>query len=202
MSRSRKTPTTHPVYFTTNDVALMFGVSNQTVVNWVKSGLLAAHKTPGGHRRIGDAEIVRFARSKEYPVPTGLVSANGAKKRVLVVDDEADFSDTVREYLVARASLEVEVASSGFSAGQTVERFKPDLILLDLLMPGLDGFDVHRLLRGDPKTAHIPVLACTAYRDPDMDRRIRDAGFDEFIEKPLKLDELLDRILDRLQSAP
>ena len=72
----------------------------------------------------------------------------------------------------------MEVADSGFQAGFTVARFKPDLILMDLMMPDMDGFEVHRTLREDPDTRHVPVIACTAYRDPDVDRRIREERFD------------------------
>ena len=124
-----------------------------------------------------------------------------SKKRVLIVDDEADFSDMVREYLKVRGELDVEVADSGFQAGFTVAKFKPDLILMDLMMPHMDGFEVHRTLQEDPETQHVPVIACTAYRDPEIDRRIREERFDGFIEKPLKLDTLLDLIRERLGLA-
>jgi two-component system cell cycle response regulator DivK len=65
-------------------------------------------------------------------------------------------------------------------------------------MPDMDGFEVHRMLREDPETRHIPVIACTAYRDPDVDRRILEQAFDGFVEKPLKLDSLLSVVQDKL----
>ena len=101
-----------------------------------------------------------------------------------------------------KCDLEVEVADSGFQAGFTVALFKPDLILMDLMMPDMDGFEVHRTLREDPETRHIPVVACTAYRDQEVDRRLRDEPFDGFIEKPLQLDALLALIRDRLGLEP
>ncbi|MEZ4241885.1 MAG: response regulator [Myxococcota bacterium] len=187
-----------PVYYTTYQVAQFLGVSLPTVVNWVNSGLLHAHRTPGGHRRIAHNDVIAFARENDYPIARELLDTGSTRKKVLVVDDEKDFSDMVREYLKVRGQLDVEIAESGFQAGFTVARFKPDLILMDLMMPDMDGFEVHRTLRDDPDTRHIPVIACTAYRDPDIDRRIREERFDGLIEKPLKLDALLELIQSRL----
>jgi len=190
-----------PVYYTTYQVAKFLGVSLPTVVNWVKSGLLDAHKTPGGHRRIAHNDVIAFAREHDYPLSRELLNDNGGPAKVLVVDDEKDFSEMVREYLRIKGGFEVEVADSGFQAGFTVARFKPDLILMDIMMPDMDGFEVHRMLRDDPDTRHIPVVACTAYRDEETERRIREDRFDGFVEKPLKLDRLLEVIQDKLGVA-
>lgn len=198
----KKSTVKGPVYYTTYQVAKYLGVSLPTVVNWVNSGLLKAHRTPGGHRRIAHNDVIAFARANDYPIARELVDATGTRKKVLIVDDEKDFSDLVREYLKVKGDLEVEVADSGFQAGFTVARFKPDLILMDLMMPDMDGFEVHRTLRDDPDTRHVPVIACTAYRDPDVDRRIREERFDGFIEKPLKLDALLELVRDKLGTVP
>ncbi|MEQ1570743.1 MAG: response regulator [Myxococcota bacterium] len=193
----RKSSPPGPVYFTSYEVAKILGVSNQTVVNWVNSNRLVAHRTLGGHRRIAKADVVSFARDNGYPLARELVDTGSVRKRVLVVDDEVAFADLVREYLSAKG-FEVEIADSGFAAGLTVARYKPDLIVMDLMMPGMDGFEVHRTLRRDADTCHVPVIACTGYRDPDIDRKIRDERFDGFVDKPLKLDGLVDLIRDLL----
>jgi len=193
----RKNTYNGPVYYTTYQVAKFLGVSLPTVVNWVNGGLLAAHRTPGGHRRIAHNDIMAFARANKYPIARELAEAGG-QKRILVVDDERDFADMVREYLVLKGEFEVEIAESGFQAGFTVARFKPDLILMDIMMPDMDGFEVHRMLRDDPDTKHIPVIACTAYRDPDVDARISADNFDDFVEKPLQLDALLETVRRQL----
>ena len=120
------------------------------------------------------------------------------RRRVLIVDDEPDFSDMVRDYLVIKGGFDVEVAESGFQAGFTVAKFRPDLILMDIMMPAMDGFEVYQMLRDDPETRHIPVIACTAYRDPTVDNRVREERFDGFVEKPLKLESLLDLVRRQL----
>ena len=194
----KKTKVPGPTYYTTYQVAKFLGVSLPTVVNWVNSGRLHAHRTPGGHRRIAHNDVIAFARDNAYPIARQLIDASGSRKKVLIVDDEKDFSEMVREYLKARGDFDVEVADSGFQAGFTVARFKPDLILMDLMMPDMDGFEVHRTLREDADTRHVPVIACTAYRDPVVDRRIAEESFDGFIEKPLKLETLLELVRQKL----
>lgn len=190
-----------PVYYTTYQVARFLGVSLPTVVNWVNGGLLTAHRTPGGHRRIAHNDILAFARKNDYPIARELLDRGNGRPKLLIVDDEKDFAEMVSEYLSIRGDFEVEVADSGFHAGFTVARFKPDLILMDIMMPGMDGFEAHRMLRDDPETRHIPVVACTAYHDADMERRLIEAGFDAFVAKPLKLDVLLDLVRANLTQA-
>ena len=188
-----KGKTVVPVYYTTHQVAKFLSVSIPTVVNWINSGLLSAHRTPGGHRRISRNDIMAFARSYNYPLSSFLVDQGGGR-RVLVVDDEEDFSEIVRDYLTIKGGFEVKTAKSGFEAGLTVARFHPDLIILDIRMPDMDGFAVAEMLRGDPETRSVPIIACTAYNDRETDRRVEHMAFDDYVHKPLKLDQLLDMV--------
>ena len=168
MSRRSKVES-GPVYFTTFQVARLLGVSAPTVVNWVKNGLLVAHRTPGGHRRIARADLVRFAEQNDYPVPdapeAGAEPVSAGGRRILIVDDQREFCNVVRDFLELRGDCRVEVADSGFAAGLTVARFRPEVILMDILMPDMDGFEVIRMLKADPETRDIPVIACTAVHD-------------------------------------
>ncbi len=190
----KKSETTGPTYFTTFQVAKFLGVSPPTVVNWVNSGMLVAHKTPGGHRRIRGDDLILFARQNNYPLPEDIDEQAPESRRVLIVDDETDFSGVVREYLVLKGGYEVEVAESGFAAGLTVARFRPAVVLMDILMPDMDGFEVLRMMREDVEMRAIPVIACTAYRDPQIEERVHKEGFVAYMEKPLKLDRLLEVI--------
>jgi excisionase family DNA binding protein len=176
-------------YYTTHQIAKMLGVTIPTVVNWCECNKLIAHRTPGGHRRIAHTDLIAFSKAQGMPLPFEAPSG----RRILIVDDEQDFSEMLRDYLEMK-SFDVEIAESGFQAGLRVARFKPDLILMDIMMPDMDGFEVNRMLRSDPATRHIPVIACTAYRDPSIDARVTQERFEGFIEKPLKMANLVELI--------
>ena len=194
-----------PFYFTTFQVAKFLGVSPPTVVNWVNSGLLVAHRTPGGHRRMRAEDVVAFARAYDYPVPSNLAGpapvAASLPRRVMIVDDERDFAQTVGDYLQLKGGFEVEIANSGFSAGMLMARFRPSVVLMDIMMPDMDGFEVLRMLRSDPEMRGVPVLACTAYRDAAVEERARAEGFDAYLEKPLRFDRLLELLESVLRGA-
>jgi two-component system, cell cycle response regulator DivK len=109
---------------------------------------------------------------------------------VLIGEDEPDnqvIMQTVVESLVgARAA----VAGDGLAVLACVERERPRMILLDLMMPGLDGFEVTRQLKSDPATASIPIVAISALARPDDREAALAAGCDDFVRKPFELDEL------------
>ncbi|TVQ90966.1 MAG: response regulator [Deltaproteobacteria bacterium] len=186
-----------PKFYTTHQVSKLLGVSIPTVCNWTDSGELKAHRTPGGHRRIGHESLVHFVEQRGLDISLG---PEDARARILIVDDERDFSEMLRDYLQIKG-YDVEIAESGFQAGMTVARFRPDLILMDIMMPEMNGFEVHRVLRSEPQTRDIPVIACTAYRDADVDARVVKERFEGFIEKPIKMSQLLLLIQRTLGSS-
>jgi len=208
MARRKNENSEGPTYFTTFQVAKFLGVSPPTVVNWVNSGLLIAHRTPGGHRRLRGSDVVAFARAYDYPVPPALLVPEPAPtvgpvapRRVLIVDDERDFAQTVADYLELKGGFEVEIAESGFAAGLTLARFRPSVVLMDILMPDMDGFEVLRMLRGDAALSATPVIACTAYRDASIEDRVKNEGFDGYIEKPIKFERLLDIVEESIRGG-
>ena len=182
-----------PKYYTTFQAAKQLGVSLATVVNWINAGLLTAHRTVGGHRRIAAEDLATFARSYQMPIDEELEGAHGGPPRVLVVDDDEDLLATVRTMLEQARGYQVETAASGFAAGLAVARFRPDVLLLDIRMPGMDGFEVVRELRAQRPGRALPVVACTGYADPETEARIR-REFDGLLEKPIDLDVLLDTV--------
>lgn len=219
MSR-RISPVAAPEYFTTFQVARFLHVSPPTVVNWVKSGLLQAHRTPGGHRRIAKADIIAFAQENDYPVPDfgppGPVQLpllasppESTSRRVLIVDDEPDFCRVIQDFLFHLGGFEVELAFTGFAAGRTVERFKPELILLDFNLDphnqgAMDGFQLLDILRDDPDTREILVLGCTGRITSRIDGLVRNRALVGCLQKPFSLSELSDAFTEALEgrSAP
>jgi CheY-like chemotaxis protein len=112
------------------------------------------------------------------------------RKRVLVIDDDETLLQVVREFLTS-SGYEVEVARHGFLAGYLAGHHRPDVIVLDITMPGLDGYEVLSLMRRQPEARGIPVIACTSLRGPEVEARIRGAGFHAYVRKPIDFRTLL-----------
>jgi len=120
-------------------------------------------------------------------------------KKILIVDDNPLIQELISEMLSAH-QYETEVASSGFEAGAKVMKFKPGLIILDLIMPGISGFKVCRSIKEDPDTSHIKILAITGYDTKENLDRIMEAGADGYLAKPVVMDALLQQIEDLLNN--
>ena len=119
---------------------------------------------------------------------------------VLIVDDDDDNRYVYASFLRFKG-FRVATASSGFEALVATQSSRPDLIILDLAMPGLDGWEVTRRLKEDPTTRDIPIIAVTAYDDPNARRRAGDAGIGLYITKPCAPTSLLaamEQLLPRL----
>jgi len=168
--------------------AKMCGVSRATMWNWVKSGKIDAFVTPGGHSRIRREEMDRILEANgfaRHQKPT--------RKRILIVDDDPAVLRTMRLKL-DREGYQVTTAENGFEAGVIVSQQRPDLVLLDLYMEGIDGFDVCRTIKSDDNLKQIKVLAISGANDDQIERRILDEGADGFISKQAGFKTLFSRI--------
>jgi two-component system sensor histidine kinase/response regulator len=117
--------------------------------------------------------------------------------RILVVDDSADNSFLIQAIL-EEEDYKVDIADSGMAALAKIDEFPPDLILLDVMMPGMDGYEVTRRIRDNEKLPFIPILLITAYDQPSVAKGL-DTGADDFIRKPVEFDELLARVRSLLR---
>ncbi len=115
------------------------------------------------------------------------------RRRVLVIDDDEVLLDVMKQVLGA-AGYDVEVARHGFLASYLVAHCRPDAIVLDIVMPGLDGYEVLSLLRRRPEARRVPVIACTALQGADAETRMRAAGFDAVVRKPVDFRVLVDAL--------
>lgn len=183
-------------YFTTFEASRLLGVSLPTIVNWIKANRLKAHKTPGGHRRISRDDLLQFLRKYQMPVPAELADEVERPLRVLAVDDDPDERELLRAVLEGSGYV-VESAANGFEAGLLVGAFKPDAVVMDVMMPQMDGFAALSALRKRDETMDTPVIACTGLSDPASRQRILAAGFDAHVVKPYAPAELLGE-LERL----
>ena len=183
-------------YLTTGDVAKECGVSPASVKKWIGQAKLHALRTPGRHFRIPVEEFQRFRAAYRFPVEPERA------RRILVVDDGpivVDFvMDTLRDL---RPGVELEGASNGYEGLLKVGTFCPDLLVLDLRMPGLDGLEVCRRIKANPSTQTTRILMITAFAEEEgTAAEARRAGVDGFLRKPLRLDDLKAQV-DRLIHA-
>jgi two-component system, OmpR family, phosphate regulon response regulator PhoB len=130
-----------------------------------------------------------------------LASRHMARERILLIEDEPDIAE-VLQYNLEKEGYHVDVARRGDTGLEVVRKDNPDLILLDLMLPGIDGLEITRLLKRDPATAHLPIVMLTA-RGEEMDRIVGlELGADDYISKPFSPREVVLRVkavLRRLQ---
>jgi excisionase family DNA binding protein len=191
--------------FTTFEAAKLCHVSPLSIINWVNAGRLPAFRTPGGHRRIRRDDLARFMRENGIPLPEDLRDGSG-RPRVLVVDDEASIREVIAASLASRPTqpYEVMTAADGFEAGRLVATFRPDVVLLDLRMPGLDGFQVCRTIKADPETSTTIVIALTGYHTPETEARIVECGAVRCLAKPIEPSAVassIDAVLEAASAA-
>jgi two-component system, cell cycle response regulator DivK len=134
------------------------------------------------------------------PVETGGASAAPSKKRVLVVDDFDDAREMYAEYLEF-AGFTVETARNGQEAVEKAQEANPDIILMDLSLPVMDGWEATRLIKGDNRTRDIPVMALSGHVLAGSEHQAKDAGADEFVAKPCLPQDLESKIRNMLKPS-
>ena len=181
-------------HLTTRQAAAHCRVSIPTLRRWIRGGDLHAYLTPGGHRRIDLDEFQRFLTAQgRPPYPAGA----GARTRLLIVDDEPLVVAMLVD-LLSGGPFTVETATDGYEALVKVGTFRPAVIILDAVLPGLDGVEACRCLRRLPETRDIRILGVTGH--PSMAPVLRGAGADACVSKPLD-PNLVVRELERLAAS-
>ena len=184
-----KKSTTVKTHLTPNEVAQLLMVNPVTVRQWAARGLLRSMTTPGGHRRFLLSDVEEFARSRGS---APRANATGRPERVLIVDDDIQLSRLISQLIGAHApDVSLEIANDGFEAGAKVESFRPHALVLDLMMPGMDGFEVCKRLRARPTLSHIRIVAMTGSHTAENVARILQAGANVCLPKPFDPTALL-----------
>ena len=184
-------------FYTTFEISQICGVNPTTVQNWVKGKKLRAFQTPGGHRRVRREDLVAFLREFGMPVPEDL---SQGPPLVLIVDDESDILEML-EALMRSGEDDVRVAKarSGVDALLMIGETKPDLLILDILMPGMNGYEVCRKLKASPGTQNIRIVAISGDHDAGVKERVLGAGADLFFTKPLEIVSFREQCFNLLQ---
>jgi excisionase family DNA binding protein len=182
---------------TTFQAAKLCGVSHKSIERWIDAGLLPGYRTPGGHRRVHRADLLGFvqARRTVEARSTLIGPSKGDAPRVLVVDDDATILMLFKEFFATAYGDKylVETAASGYEAGVAVERFKPHVMLLDLLMPDLNGFQVCERTRMDAAHGSMIIVAMTG--SETMARQASESRlFHRVFLKPIKMSQVKEAI--------
>ncbi len=180
--------------FSAHEVANICGVVNQTAINWIDKGHLEAYTTPGGQYRVYADVLAKFLQKQGMRMPDELrqILAEQSKiENVLIVDDDQELNDLIKQYLDKRyPEFTVNQAYDGFDAGRAITEYKPDVVLLDLNLPGVDGYKLCRQIKADENLSRPIVVAISGMEDADTESRATEAGADAFLKKPIQLDEL------------
>jgi excisionase family DNA binding protein len=178
-------------HFTPAEVATLFGVAAVTVRVWANKGWLKAELTAGGHRRFSKQELFRFARERNMTLFQDALDT----LKILIVDDDEDFVGFLKEFFSCLPlPPDIEVAYDGFSAGLKVLNFQPDIVMLDLMMPNIDGFAVCEAIKKDPVTRAVRVIAMTGYPTRERVTRILSLGAEACLPKPISTADLLETL--------
>lgn len=175
--------------YTTFEAAKICHVTHHSIKNWIKQGLIKASRTPGGHYRILEEDLDRFREKYDmFPREKG-----PSKKRVMIVDDDPD-ALSLMEKILTDDGFELIKVSNATEVGLKAAQLSPDLILLDFLMPEINGFEVCEALRANEMTRSVPIMAVTCLTKERDIERIFSCGADEYLAKPFKVDQLIEKV--------
>ena len=177
--------------FTTGEAAEVCKISQQTIIRCFDAGRLEGFRVPGSRfRRIPRQSLVKFMKDNSIP----LDALESGKRKVLVVDDDAEIVELIVDVLSRDGRFEVKTASSGYEAGIATEQFRPELILLDYMLPDVNGNVVCQTIRKNPEFSNIKIFIVSGVVKQDEIEQLLKSGAEGFIKKPFNLTELVDKI--------
>jgi excisionase family DNA binding protein len=181
--------------FTTGEAAKICKVSQQTIIRCFDSGQLKGFRVPGSRfRRIPRDILHKFM--KDNGIPTDALESG--RRKALVVDDDVELVEMIRDILEADGRFDVRVANNGFDAGMMVREYKPDILVLDIMLPDINGKEVCQRVRSDSTLEGVKIICISGLVEQDKVQDIRDAGANDFLQKPFEVDALLGRMCEML----
>lgn len=173
---------------TSHQAGTLLQVNPSSINKWVKEGRIPAFRTPGGHRRIRAGDLVAFLAQHDMPVPRDLEGAS--RRRMLIVDDDEAYLRSLERAMEGQP-IDLITCNNAVEALVKVGSFKPHLVVLDILMPGMDGFQTAERLRASSETADIKVVLVSGAMTDEMRARAQDAGVAAALAKPVNIEELI-----------
>lgn len=181
--------------FTTGEAAKICKVSQQTIIRCFDNGTLKGFRVPGSRfRRIPRDQL--FAFMKDNGIPTDALESG--KRKVLIVDDDEDLVELLVDAFERDGRFDIRTANNGFDAGMQVKEFRPDLVVLDVMLPDINGKEVCQRVRSDQTLESVQIICISGMVEQDKVQDLRDAGANDFIQKPFNIDALMERACDLL----
>jgi excisionase family DNA binding protein len=185
--------------FTTGEAAKICKVSQQTIIRCFDNGQLKGFRVPGSRfRRIPREALYKFM--KDNGIPTDALESG--KRKVLLVDDDVELVELMTKVLEEDGRFEVRVATTGFDAGMMVKEYRPDLIVLDVMLPDINGREVCHRVRDDKSLEDVRILCISGMIEEDRIQELKLSGADDFLHKPFDIEELIDRMCGLLEIEP
>ena len=185
--------------FTTGEAAKICKVSQQTIIRCFDSGQLKGFRVPGSRfRRIPRDQLFSFM--KDNGIPTEALESG--KRKVLIVDDDEDLVELMKEVFEADGRLDIRTANNGFGAGMLVKEFRPDLVILDVMLPDINGKEVCVRVRNDPSLDDVKIICISGMVEQDKVADLKAAGANHFMQKPFNVEKLLERSCELLSLEP
>lgn len=182
--------------FTTGEAADICNVSQQTVIRCFDSGRLHGFRIPGSRfRRIPRESLIKFMKENSMPMD----HLESGKKKILIVDDDSEIVELLMDVFVRDGRFEVKSASSGYDGGILTEQFRPDLIILDYMLPDVNGNIVCQSIKRNPEFSNTKIIIVSGVVNQSEIESLMSSGAEDFIKKPFHISELIDKVASVLQ---
>jgi excisionase family DNA binding protein len=182
---------TSKTVFTTGEAAKICKVSQQTIIRCFDSGQLKGFRLPGSRfRRIPRAELMHFMRDNGIPTD----ALESGKRKILIVDDDQELVELISDVFERDGRFEIKTANNGFDAGMLVKEYRPDTIVLDVMLPDINGKEVCQRVRSDKTTDDVKIICISGMVEDEKIKDLQAAGADDFMRKPFEVDALLERV--------
>ncbi len=181
--------------YSTGEAAEICKVSQQTVIRCFDSGRLQGFRVPGSRfRRIPRESLIKFMKDNDIP----LDNLDSGRHKVLVVDDDPEIVELMVDVFERDGRFEVRTAGSGYDAGVMTQEFRPDMIILDYMLPDVNGNIVCKTIRQNPLFEHTKIIIVSGVVNQDEINEMLNLGANDFLKKPFSIDELVGRMATML----
>lgn len=182
--------------FTTGEAAKICKVSQQTIIRCFDNGTLKGFRVPGSRfRRIPRDQLYAFM--KDNGIPTDALESG--KRKVLIVDDDEDLVELMVDAFSRDGRFDIRTANNGFDAGMLVREFRPDLVVLDVMLPDINGKEVCQRVRNDTSLEAVKIICISGMVEQEKIAELRKCGANDFLNKPFPIEKLLERCCDLME---